>query len=58
MFVRVYVSLEHNAAMALARCADKEHRTLRDQAAFMLEKELERLGLLTPEPEPNQEKEE
>lgn len=44
--VSIYVKLSHEAALALHDLANNEHRDPKQQASFLIEKELERRGLL------------
>lgn len=46
MVIKLYVTLKHNAIIALRDWAETEHRNSKQQAAWIIEQELQRRGLL------------
>jgi len=44
---KIIIHVEENECSALDQLAEREYRTLQAQAALIIRKELERLGLLT-----------
>jgi len=49
MEIKVYVPLSKDAALALRKMADQEHRDPKQQASWIIETELIRCGFLQPE---------
>lgn len=50
MFTRIMIPLDAEERFALVELAKQERRDPRNQAAVMIRRELERQGLLPPEP--------
>lgn len=48
MTVRIVVTLEKEERQALSMLAEREYRNPRAQAALIIRRELEQLGLLSP----------
>lgn len=48
MTVKIFVPLSREAALALSAFAEKERRDPKQQASWIIERELERVGLLPP----------
>jgi hypothetical protein len=52
--IKFQISLPEKSALALKDLAIKEHRQVKDQAAWIIENDLERRGMLPIAPQPEQ----
>lgn len=49
MFTNINIKLKDGERAALYKLAERERRDIRDQAAYIVRRELERLGFMEPE---------